>query len=84
MTPREKAKELLENFFQNGDKGLPKEATHINWNCAKQCALICVDEIINVCPYVSKENCDTVEQIRAVDSQFITYWLDVKNEIEKL
>ena len=47
-------------------------------------AIICVDEIIKVCPYISKENCDTVEQIRANYNQFVEYWQQVKIELEKL
>ena len=47
MTPKEKAKKLVDKFWKNGDKGLHQSNTYINFKCAKQCALICVDEKIN-------------------------------------
>jgi uncharacterized protein YydD (DUF2326 family) len=37
MTPKEKAKELVKEYSWNSDK-----------SDAKQCALICVDEILNI------------------------------------
>jgi|LakMenE18May11ns_1017448.scaffolds.fasta_scaffold8779948_2 hypothetical protein len=40
MTPKEKAKELIDNF-------LPHSTGNSNINEAKQCALIAVDEILN-------------------------------------
>lgn len=43
-----------------------------------------VDEIIKICPYVSKKDCETVEQLRANDNQFVSYWEDVKQEIKIL
>jgi len=46
-----------------------------------QCALIAVDEIIKICPYISKDACDTIEQLKAPDVQFISYWEEVKQEI---
>ena len=49
----------------------------------KELALICCDEIIRVCPYISKEDADTLQQIRANDSQFMSYWQAVKEAIKK-
>ncbi len=54
-SPKEKAKELIRNFYSVG-------ATE-----CKQCALIAVDEIL-----------------KAVEGKYDEYWLEVKNEIEKL
>ena len=58
MTPKEKAEELVGQF---------------SWiDCssdAKQCALICVDEIVK----------NTLQV-----SQVLDYWQEVKQEIEKL
>ena len=64
MTPKEKAMEIAMKFDEKGET-----------DNAKQCALICVEEII--------------EQIRLLnhDSHFRTlnsYWQEVKKEIEKL
>ena len=89
-TPKEKANELVDKFYQttpneawiNEPIGLAKE--YKAYNQAKECALLAVDEVIKVCPYYSKEGCETIEQLRANDYEFITYWQEVKQEIEKL
>lgn len=70
MTPKEKAKELLDKMMY-----------HIKYNCqptlsemvAKQCALIAVDELIK-------------QQSRWNNGSFYpsNYWTEVKEEIEKL
>ena len=64
MTSKDKAKELVDRFI---------------WiDCisdAKQCALICVDEIINTYP--------TPWSSLDIDPQK-EYWQEVKQEIEKL
>ena len=78
QTPKEKAKELVDKFYQT----TPNETwideplgefikTYTAWGQAKQCALIAVDEILN---------------INSVDKDFSLsfYWLDVKDEIENL
>ena len=59
MTAKDKAKELVNRFLQIYDGRVPQ---------AKQCALICVDEILN----------------SHIDSVYEAYYLDVKKEIEKL
>jgi len=68
QTPKEKAEELFNKFRIEilsflGDRMKDKNA--------KRCALIAVDEILN---------------INSVDKDFSLshYWLDVKHEIEKL
>lgn len=70
MTTKEKAQELVDKF-------LP----HVRWKMgqedikqrAKQCALIAVDEVLE----------ETIERdgMRIVNNQ---YWIEVKQEIEKL
>jgi len=74
MTPKEKAKELFDKFY---------DTTGEHWNAHKvsiECALIAVDEIINTL------NMD----IRDVDVRgnilfdLIEYWQEVKKEIELL
>ena len=66
QTPKEKANELLDNYWlmEKINPSLSKEQ-------AKQCALIAVDEILN---------------INSVDKDFSLshYWLDVKDEIQNL
>jgi hypothetical protein len=68
MTPKEKAIELIDKFRLNV---VDYEGSGLNDFKAKQCALIAVDEIL---------------QITWVD-KFLTvqdYWNEVKQEIEKL
>ena len=80
MTPKEKAKELIEMFIffasdeeTTEDGFMYSEAMRI-FN-AKQCALIAVDEVINQC--------------RVMDGGFsfekeMEFWQRVKREIENL
>ena len=71
MTPKEKAKELVEGFLAL-KKINPNAITRpYNWQEAKQCALICVDEILEI-----KSVYHSIE----LDN----YWQEVKQEIEKL
>jgi len=68
MTPKEKAEELLEKF------NLPTGLMSVE---RKQCALIAIDEIL-----ASKPN-----EVYKVYSTWIpasTYWINVKEQIEKL
>jgi len=67
MTPEEKAKELVLRYLRIDNN--TKE--WFNIHIAKQCALIAVDEIL---------------EIKSVDKDFSLshYWLDVKDEIENL
>jgi hypothetical protein len=73
MTPKEKSIELHSRFMK------PVDDLHkypMCFDTAKQCALICVDEIIKTCP--QKEN-----EIFAI-SKGLKFWKEVKKEIEKL
>ena len=71
MTPKEKAEELYSKMYG----GTPIRAViaeiEEDKQCAKQCALIAVDEIINT--YHSP-----------MDDEQIQEWQQVKQEIEKL
>ena len=60
MTPKEKAEELVDKYY---------EFHNINYECAKQCAIIAVDEIRN-----DKFN----------EGILSGYWYEVRREIEKL
>ena len=69
MTPKEKAKELLEKYDET--------LTYLESKSkAKQCALIAVDEIIKSIDF------DWME-VQNLESQH-RYWQEVKQEIEKL
>jgi hypothetical protein len=74
MTPKEKAKELVDKFYQttpneswiNQPIGLKEE--YKAWEQSKQCALIAVGEVLNV----------------VAEWHEINYWIEVKQEINKL
>jgi hypothetical protein len=75
MTPKEKAIELVDRFYDyvncwgndgNADYSLAKEN-------ARQCALIAVDEILNALSYKVSSNFEELK-----------YYEEVKQEIEKL
>ena len=73
MTPKEKAKELYDKFNPHARVWDCYSDEPLKENHAKQCALICVDEIIHDM------------QIRlGLDKEDVEYWQDVKTEIEKL
>tara|TARA_R110000822_G_scaffold75692_1_gene182095 strand:+ start:1394 stop:1630 length:237 start_codon:yes stop_codon:yes gene_type:complete len=78
MTPKEKAKELVDRFIPfSMDNHIEKYAIH----SGKQCALIAVEEIINSSPSLPMYDggsfvCDIEEST--------IYWQEVKQEIEKL
>ena len=58
MTPKEKAKELVKEYSWNADK-----------SDAKQCALICIDEILKAMYVENRGN---------------PYWEQIKQEVKKL
>jgi hypothetical protein len=72
MTPKEKAKELFDKmFYSKSEDGYHS----VNSYRAKQCALIAVDEIMNV------------ELIKHAAFEFYdvrNYWREVKQEIQAL
>ncbi len=76
MTPKDKASDLVYNFYEiqsnEYDYG-------INWDMAKQCALIAVDEIINSHDYLI-DFFEEAEDYRKIEF----YWIEVRKEIEKL
>ena len=73
MTPKGKAIELVESFLPYSDYNECDVFTQRENQLknAKQCALICVDEMIN-CNTIYMEGC------------YIEYWEEVKQEINKL
>lgn len=72
MTSKEKAKELVWMYLPILDGWTNDTKTKL----AKQCALICVDEILNTDSWKT----DNLEVI----NNYIDYWVEVKNEIELL
>lgn len=73
MTPKEKAKELIDKFWYVE----PEESCDgMEYHMAQQCALIAVDEILDL--NLGLSNCD--ENNWDVER----FYKEVKNEIEKL
>jgi len=74
MTPKEKAKELVEKYFHLFSVELD---LIISYRESKKCALIAVDEILwEIIKYA-----DNSKEYIVENSQ---YWQEVKQEIEKL
>ena len=71
MTPKEKAKELVDKMLL--DWGCNE--CHNHW--AKDCALIAVDELLNISLPFSEFG-------GVMTNNTIEYWAEVKQEIEKL
>ena len=68
MNPKEKAKTIVETYKYRDVRGLTIE--RMSLSLAKQCALICVDEVIDDRSKRGKIN--------------FTYWKEVEKEINKL
>lgn len=93
MNAAEKAKELVDKFLPIVDCGENRYTTKVQESNAKQCAKICVEEIIKGLSeyderteqYLKEEKgIDfTSYELQNMDSSF-RYWNSVLNEIEKL
>lgn len=78
MKPKEKAIELYNKFLNpSGDTYLYGMLEH---ESAKECALIAVDEILSELVYTQNYVEDTMNKIQV----YISYWQEVKQEIENL
>ena len=76
MTPKQKAKDLVNTFYYSLPNNGSQEginSTTRRYSEAKQCALIAIDEIIKN----DKEN-------YGINGFVFEYWQEVKTEIEKL
>ena len=85
MTPKEKAKELvdklLESLYDNGSLSFKR----ILYHKAKQCALIAVEEILN--EYQSMSDLESILVINNKPTFVVhqlVYWMEVKQNIQKL
>ena len=72
MTPQEKAKDLYDSYWYCLLQSNIEKRNY--WS--KQCALIAVDEIINSNPHSNPLNTDV--------HSTMSYWNEIKQEIEKL
>ena len=82
MTPKEKANELVDKFYQRFPLKMDVITTrgdlsweYDNWEQAKQCAIIAVDEILDD---------DMYDMSQELFENRINYWQQVKQEIENL
>ena len=74
MDSKQKAKELIETFTFNC-----RECDN-----AKLSALFAVNEILQVCPYYDSKIREDEAQLSAFEFQFVSYWEEVRTEINKL
>jgi hypothetical protein len=73
----DKAKELVEKYWRLGEEN---GDTILNWEEAKQCALICVDEIQTAITSYSDNN-----NLNIKDAQIeFNFWQKVKEKIQSL
>lgn len=96
MKTKEKAKELVEKYIEYTQEWSEIDGYVINMYNAKQCALIAVDEILNIkgnlnFDYVWYEQRETdinnwfdTESIIPIRMHALEYWQEVKQEINKL
>jgi hypothetical protein len=78
MTPKEKAEELVRKYYSFG---LNNPAQSFSWYECKQCALIAVDEILDL---TKKNKYNWQDWNEIVGVHYDPYWQEVKEEIEKL
>ena len=79
MTIKEKAKELVDKFKKYSYNGACEENDgEMEFYSAKQCALICVDEILDVLKNIEFSYTDTSFEYE------LNNWKDIKKEIELL
>mgnify|MGYP003638654179 CR=1 FL=1 len=76
MTAKEKATELVGMFCWHQSDDYPNSDEDYH---AKQCALICVDEIIGI-PSIQAAYAQGYSNSKSIES----YWQEVKQEINKL
>jgi hypothetical protein len=86
MTPKEKAKELFDRYcwairIDETDSGYFSNVIY-----AKDCALIAVDEVLNLDLHDVGDyrNDQSSSDDFSTVTWYINYWEEVKNEIEKL
>ena len=74
MSPKEKARELILKYYNKIEHTLSIEYEQFDLDLAKDCALIAIDETLFALKY----------DMNDPTSASIRYWLEVKQEIEKL
>ena len=79
MTPKEKAKELVDKYYHLFSVELENTISIYE---AKQCALIAVDEILEAIPSEYLDECEGGTYIAI--NEDVEYWQQVKQEIQAL
>jgi malonyl CoA-acyl carrier protein transacylase len=77
MTPKEKAEELVKKMYSVHSNS----ASDITLMFAKQCALIAVDEILEL---TKKNTYNPFDWNEITGVRYDKFWTEVKQEIEKL
>ena len=77
MTAKDKARDLCDDFY---DIKSNEPDYGIEWEMAKKCALIAVDEILKTDPMIENGISDAGFDYKPNDD----YWYEVKSEIDKL
>jgi hypothetical protein len=70
QTPQEKAKELVDKMWN-----IDERYGSIGFHEAKQCAMVCVDELIRIAPWGSDIDGE-------IEDDSKEYYIEVKQEIE--
>ena len=84
MNEKQKAKELIEKFYEKIYWSTVAKPI-VKKEVAKQCAIICVDEILKVDPLSPSPmtwETTTVETYKDWEQKAYDYWQRVKTEIE--
>ena len=89
MTPKEKAKELVDKFYPlaDGMGSMEKFYDEVCFENQKKCALIAVDEIIRLSERADLFLMKTKHQLLAgfkPTENYMEYWVEVKKEIDSL
>lgn len=79
MEPKEKARELVKKFTLYLGTDAVGEEYYASELDAKRCALIAVDEIVEIFEFMVASNLEN-HQFMAI----LNYWDEVKQEIEKM
>lgn len=89
MTPKEKADDIVDKFLDYANADIDKKHKEFSVSLrenAKQCALVCVDELSAECTQLAQYFVKTFqpEQARTILKNQVKYWSEVKTELEKL
>ena len=80
--PQEKAKELVWKYYHKLEHTISDEYSKVDWEIAKECAIIAVDEILD---YTKKARFPMNSGYDFHEPYYYDeYLLEVKEEIEKL